>query len=962
MEILGNVSELAALSFRHPVAPNKQVTVIPHELYGPTTDIIFKLPENASSDTLVGIGATQTLTNKTLTSPTINGGSFSGSLSWSGGTISNATITGSTITGGSLAGLNLSTLTPVSLVYVNSAGTSLVTTAASPVAYNVVQVASTGLSFTTGTLALDNAGTVGASVLKLANGGTGTGAGFTTNGVLLGGATSLSATAAGAAYQSLRIPSGGGAPAFGAIDLSQSAAVVNALPIANGGTGATTAATARTNLSAAQSGANTDITSLNATGDVKGGSLYTTSAAGIGLELTSVTSAPASPAAGYRLYTDSTSKRLYAKDPSGGAYRLDQEWVGDPTAIINPTDSYTNWINGTGGTYTLTTAVGSSSPLYPSTQKYISITATANITNPTTANSVAYQGTLLPALANIKLRAEFAVTTPSSDSWRFDIFIDGVRAPLSTDDPVLGYTTLPAGYTGFFVSLFDAGASTSTYTYAFSRISGTGTTTLLLTNFVINKGRLPQAPAIQPWTSAGAPTTSWVTGVNTASSYVKYRRIGDSAEIYYYIILNAAPTAATLTLTLPNGYTIDTNKVSNSQYITQVGSLEIATAASGTSYSAQLLTNGTTNTLVAVYQSATTGAQSLVTNTVPISFASGNILTARVLVPIVGWSSTVNLGQNDEEYLSYDSVLTQLVVGPQGSLVPNLAAGSANQTYALTYLSPAFSDTRFDIEFQLNGSGPWVAGKDCFPGETQSIYNFGARITSITSLAVSVSFGGGGALATNNTYANPTGATGWSSYNASGTRWRLRKNNSGGVAGFGIVRPGISSGLVSSLGFPANNTGNLTSSGYVGEVVESLVTGTTSVGATTTYWDATNISFSGKLAGVYQVEAVLTWVRNGATVTSTDLELALLTSSGAVAPAAAQLGQSWVAENAVGTSTTFTRRTIVLPGLIVRWTGTQLIYAGVTATASTLYLKAYTGAWSTATPQYGARLTAVRIA
>lgn len=38
---------------------------------------------------------------------------------------------------------------------------------------------------------------------------------------------------------------------------------IGTLPIANGGTGATTAATARTSLSAAGSGANTDITSLN---------------------------------------------------------------------------------------------------------------------------------------------------------------------------------------------------------------------------------------------------------------------------------------------------------------------------------------------------------------------------------------------------------------------------------------------------------------------------------------------------------------------------------------------------------------------------------------------------------------------------------------------------------------------------------------------------------------------------
>ena len=62
---------------------------------------------------------------------------------------------------------------------------------------------------------------------SVGTGGTG-GTTFTANGVLLGNAASaFQVTAAGSAYQVLRVPSAGGAPAFGAIDLSQSAAVTN---------------------------------------------------------------------------------------------------------------------------------------------------------------------------------------------------------------------------------------------------------------------------------------------------------------------------------------------------------------------------------------------------------------------------------------------------------------------------------------------------------------------------------------------------------------------------------------------------------------------------------------------------------------------------------------------------------------------------------------------------------------
>lgn len=957
MEILGNVSELTALSFRHSVSPNKQVTVIPHESFGPTLDITFKLPPIGLSDVLVSETATQTLTGKTLTSPTISGGSFSGA-SWSGGTISNTTITGSSISGGTLVGLSLSSLNNVSGLYVGTDGQFKNTP--SGTAYSILRVNSTATDISLGAIDISQTGAVGSSILKLSNGGTGTGAGFTTNGVILGSSVALFSTAAGSAYESFVVPAGGGTPGFGAVELAQPAAVTGNLPVTNGGTGANNATTARANLSAAQSGANTDITSLDATGDVKGGSLFTTSATGTGLQLATLTAAPATPTAGnYTIYADSTTRRLYAKDQLGGTYRLDQEWAADPSAILNPTDAYSNWINGTGGTYTVTTAAGATSPLFPAIQRYISIAATANIASPTAANTTAYQGTLPPALGQQKLRAEFAITTPAADSWRFDVFIDGTRVSLSTDDPTTGYTLLPSNFTGTFTSFFDSAAPGSSYTYSFSRTSGTGTTTLYLTDFSVTKGRIPQGPALGSWISAGIPTLSWVVGVNTAASSVRYRRIGDSAEIYYYIVLNGAPTATSLVLTLPAGLTLDTTKIVNGQYVSQVGALEIATAAGGSGYNAQILTNGTTNTLIAVYQNALTGAQTLVTQAAPITFASGNLLTARVLVPISTWSSTVQLGQNDEDYLSHDG--TQVVYGSQGSLVPNIAAGGAPATYTIPFPTPSLSDTKFHLEFQFLGAGPWVPAEDAFPAGWQGSYAFGAQIIAATSTSVNVYFGGGGARATNGTYGDPsTGATGWNS--VSTARWRIRRANGGAAAGFGLVRPGFSSGLVPSQGLPANATGALTTTGYVGEVAEATVAGTTSVGATNTYWDVANIAFAARPAGVYHVSALLTWVRNGATIANTDLELALLTTAGAVAPAAAQLGQSWIAQNAVGTSATFTRRSISIPSVIVRWTGTQLIYAGVTATATTLYLKAFTGNWSVATPQHGARLTAVRIA
>ncbi len=91
--------------------------------------------------------------------------------------------------------------------------------------------------------------------LFVSEGGTGADS-FTVNGVLFGnGTSSLIATSAGSAFQVLRIPPGGGAPAFGAIDLSQSAAVTGMLSVSFGGTGTTTTFSAGSLIFAGSGGA-----------------------------------------------------------------------------------------------------------------------------------------------------------------------------------------------------------------------------------------------------------------------------------------------------------------------------------------------------------------------------------------------------------------------------------------------------------------------------------------------------------------------------------------------------------------------------------------------------------------------------------------------------------------------------------------------------------------------------------
>jgi hypothetical protein len=111
----------------------------------------------------------------------------------------------------------------------------------------------------TGAVTLTAADVIG--TVAVANGGTGA-ATLANNGILVGAGSLPVSTVTGAQYQVLQAGAGG-APAFGALNLNQSAAVTGSLAITNGGTGATTNSAARTNLGAAASGANSDITSLS---------------------------------------------------------------------------------------------------------------------------------------------------------------------------------------------------------------------------------------------------------------------------------------------------------------------------------------------------------------------------------------------------------------------------------------------------------------------------------------------------------------------------------------------------------------------------------------------------------------------------------------------------------------------------------------------------------------------------
>lgn len=174
------------------------------------------------------------------------------------------------------------------------------------------------------TLGTITTGTWNGTTVDVPHGGTGA-TSFTSNGVLLGNSTSaISATAAGTADQVFRVGGGGGAPAFGQVNLAASAAVTGTLATGNGGTGLATIGTANQDLGVNAGATALEYKSFTSTG---GTIAYTNSAGSRNLDVVNNTS---------------TQKLKVAQ-----------------AGTVNSTRQEINFINGTGITVTVADNSGS---------------------------------------------------------------------------------------------------------------------------------------------------------------------------------------------------------------------------------------------------------------------------------------------------------------------------------------------------------------------------------------------------------------------------------------------------------------------------------------------------------------------------------------------------------------------------------------------------------------------------
>ncbi len=241
-------------------------------------------------------------------------------------------------------------------------------------------------------------------------------------------------------------------------------------------------------------------------------------------------------------------------------------------------------------------------------------------------------------------------------------------------------------------------------------VSETATTAWVVEAVVgVSPSQYVYGTPITDWTTF-TPTGSWTT--NTTYNG-KWRRVGDSMEIQAQLTLSGAPNATSLTINMPSGYTIDTNKLpTNLGYDSGLGWAEGISATAGAAYALFPAYNTSTSFYILCLSNPNVGGnQSVVTQTVPITWASTARIVAHITVPILGWSSCIQM--NDQT--------TQQVVDFVGYVSVNQAV-TANTT-------------NFNLATRKDSTGAWTGSTYVVP--VAGDYS----VTGLNSATTATSFG-----------------------------------------------------------------------------------------------------------------------------------------------------------------------------------------------------------------------------
>ena len=204
------------------------------------------------------------------------------------------------------------------------------------------------------------------------------------------------------------------------------------------------------------------------------------------------------------------------------------------------------------------------------------------------------------------------------------------------------------------------------------------------------------------WTTYTPTFTGF--GTSPANVNFKWRRVGDEMEIRGFFT-SATPTATPAKVSIPSGYSIDTNKCNANSQRDMLGMFGVMTSTSqywsNTSGAMGIITRSTSDNGALYFGVTNAGATSITTQDGNALLASGSSITMEAKVPIVGWRAKftpllsmplVDFTTWENTYSAYIPEAGTSVTSESQSFISSVTRPSTG-VYTITFNSGHFSET-----------------------------------------------------------------------------------------------------------------------------------------------------------------------------------------------------------------------------------------------------------------------------
>lgn len=434
-----------------------------------------------------------------------------------------------------------------------------------------------------------------------------------------------------------------------------------------------------------------------------------------------------SPATGLQVYdTDAGAPEYY----NGSAWTKIGSGSGSTNFIGNPDAEAgtTGWatysdtpgapanfpVDGTGGSPTVTWTQSSSSPL-TGTDSFLFTKDAANRQGQGASYDFTIDSASKARVMQISFDYQVASGTFVAGSSGVDsdveVYIyDVTNAQIiqPTTYKLFSSTTSPPAH---FVANFQTASNSTSYRLIFH------VATTSASAYTVQFDSVTVAPSTYTY---GTPVTDWQSYTPTGSwaansTYTgQWRRVGSDMEVQAQVALSGLPTAASLTVNIPSGYTIDTSRLVNSSAI-QGSFLGTASGKSAGSLNQWIVKYSSTTAVGLYYQSGVANANmTAIDATHPGTFASGDNVNLTFKVPILGWSSSVQMSdsapQSDIVFTGTQS--SQAVTGATTNLTLTATRDSISGWSTNIFTVPTAGDYLASGSALLSGAGAMAVYKN----------------------------------------------------------------------------------------------------------------------------------------------------------------------------------------------------------------------------------------------------------